>query len=90
MLGLPRTKMAQDLILVVVDRFSKMTHFIACEKTEYVASVVHLFFREIVCLHSIPKTITFDRIIKFFTKFWQHFWDKFSTQLQFSNAFHLR
>jgi len=33
-IGLPKTSHALDSILVVVDRFSKMTDFISCSKTE--------------------------------------------------------
>ncbi|KAH9753570.1 hypothetical protein KPL71_015115 [Citrus sinensis] len=55
-LGLPRTRIDRDSILVVVDRFSKMVHFIACKKTEDAASVAHLFFREIFSSAFHPQT----------------------------------
>lgn len=46
MLRLPSIRTNQEFILVVIDKFLKMAHFITCKKIEDVALVVHLFFRE--------------------------------------------
>jgi len=68
-LGLPKASHAHDLILVVVDRFFKMTHFLACSKTDDASNVAELVFREIVRLYGLPMSIVSDRDVKFTSYF---------------------
>jgi hypothetical protein len=73
---------------VIVDRFSKMAHFIPYDKTDDATNIVDLFFKKIVRLHGVPRRIISDSDVKFLSYFWKVLWGKLGTKLLFSTTCH--
>jgi hypothetical protein len=59
--GLPRTQSGYDSIGVIVDRLTKVAHFIPVKTTYSRPQLVQLYISRIVCLHGVPKKIVSDR-----------------------------
>jgi hypothetical protein len=58
--GLPRTPKGYDSIWVIVDRLTKVAHFIPVKTTYKSAWLAELYMAQIVCLHGVPKKIVSD------------------------------
>ena len=84
-LGLPCTFRRHDSILVVVDRFSKMAHFLPYSKTSYASKIAKLYFDE--KLYGLPKTIMSDRDVHFMSYFWKTSWHLVGTKLSLKICF---
>ncbi|GJP48503.1 hypothetical protein CLOM_g7787, partial [Closterium sp. NIES-68] len=86
--GLPPTSSGHDAILVVIDKFSKMGHFIPTHTTARTEETAQLFVRHIISQHGIPTTLISDRDPKFTSKFWKELMSLLGTKLAMSSAYH--
>jgi hypothetical protein len=67
--GLPRTQKGYNSIWVVVDRLTKVAHFILVNTTYSSARLAELYISRIVCLHGVLKKIISDRGSQFTSRF---------------------
>ena len=86
--GLPRSPRGQDTIWVVVDRLSKVAHFIPIRSTSTASDLAPIYMREIVRLHGVPCTVVSDRDAKFVSKLGDSLQKALGTTLRMSTAFY--
>jgi hypothetical protein len=86
--GLPRTQKGYDYIWVIVDRLTKVAHFILVKTTYKGSQLAMLYMSRIVCLHGVPKKIVSDRGAQFTSRFWKNLHENMDTKLNFSSAYH--
>ena len=87
---LPWTSRERDTMWVIVDRLTKLTHFLVVRMTFTLEEFYRLYIREIVRLHGVLVSIVSDRDPRFTAHFWNSFQRVMGTQLMMSAAFHPR
>jgi len=85
--GLPKSD-GYTKISVIVDRFSKMAHFIPLRTEEHIPEFALTFVKEIWRLHGLPESIVSDRDTRFTSKFWTSLMQLLQVKLNLSTAFH--
>ena len=85
--GLPETE-GSNSFWVIVDRLTKMAHFVACNDTMGPKDLAEGFITHIVRAHGLPNSIVSDRGSLFTSKFWKQIMEAMGTTRNLSTAFH--
>src|SRR3954464_13950865 len=86
--GFPKTQKGNDAIFVVVDRLSKVAHFLPVRESITASQLADLYVSRVVSLHGVPLEINFDHGSLITSTFWHGFQNAMGTHLSFSTAFH--
>jgi hypothetical protein len=87
-LEIPLTQRKHDYLMAAVDQFLKMAHFVAFNKKIDASEVDALFFREVVNLHGLLRSITSYIDIIFLGHFLRKLWKNLGSKLLYSSTYH--
>ncbi|KAL5731844.1 hypothetical protein ACHQM5_004534 [Ranunculus cassubicifolius] len=85
--GLPSSG-NKNTILVIVDRFSKYSHFVALKHPFTASTVAQLYLDSVFKLHGLPQKIISDRGSVFLSQFWRKLFELVGTKLLYSSSYH--
>ena len=86
-MGLLRKSRQRDSIMVVVEKLTKVAHFILVKSTNLDSEVARVLIMEIVRLHGIPKKIVSNRDVKFTSELWKELFTVLGIELAFDKNY---
>lgn len=86
-MGFPKVD-GKDMIMVVIDWFSKYVMFVATQKACNIETIVKLFFKHVVKYFMLPEDIVSDQDERFIGRFWTWLFNSMGSKLKFSTANH--
>jgi hypothetical protein len=86
--GLPRTAKGYDSIWVIIDRLTKIAHFLPVKTYYPVLTYAQMYIARILSFHGVPKIIVSDRGPQFVSKFWEELHKSLGTKLLHISAYH--
>ena len=85
---LPKTPRKNDAIWVIVERLTKLAHFLPIRWGCTLEHLAKRFVDEIVRLHGVPMSIVSNRDPRFTSRFWESLQKALGMKLSFNTAFH--
>ena len=85
---LPKTKAGHDMLLVVVDKLTKMALFIPTTMEATAERCARLFFDHVFKNFGLPRKIISDRDVRFTSNFWKALFNLLGVKLAMSTSFH--
>lgn len=86
--GIPPTPRGNDMIMVIMDRLSKRTKLIACNKSLTARGAAILFMEHYFVNFGIPRKIVSDKDVRFMATFWKTIWAALGASLLFTTTSH--
>jgi hypothetical protein len=87
-IGLTNTSLRHDSIWVIVDRLTKIAHFLPVHTTYNAKKYAEFYLDQIVHLRGVPRTIISNRGAQFIARFWKQLQHALGTKLIQSSAYH--
>ena len=82
------SKKYDSIFMVVVDKLTKVAHFIPMMSTYLANDVAQVFIKDVVRLHCVPKNIISDKNVKLTSRFWKELFIGLGTELAFNTSYH--
>src|ERR1043165_7475670 len=86
--GFSKNQKGNYAIFVVIDRLSKVAHFLPIHESITASQLAYLYVSRVISLHGVPLEINSDCGSLLTSRFWQSFQNPMGTYLSFSTAFH--
>nr|GEU69937.1 reverse transcriptase domain-containing protein [Tanacetum cinerariifolium] len=85
---LPKSSQGFDTIWVIVDRLTKLAHFLPIRENDPLDKLARLYLNKIVVRHRIPVSIICNRAGRFTSNFWRSFQKALGTYITMSTTYH--
>ncbi|KAJ3685492.1 hypothetical protein LUZ61_014656 [Rhynchospora tenuis] len=85
--GLPKSE-GKEVVMVVVDRLTKYSHFISLSHPYTASTVAKVFIDQVYRLHGLPTSIVTDRDPVFTSNFWRAIMENLGIKLNMSTSYH--